>query len=339
MRWLLLSFPLFFVPMYADYTVKNGKIFKADEVATFSVQEHYSFLLEAFQNENWQEVIKQSVILIKNFPTSPFYHEAYYFLASAYFHQNDFDIANQHLTTYLRKQTALQHFREALELKFQVAEKFREGFKKHIGGYEILPQWLPAEGDAIKIYDEVINALPNDDLAAKALFGKASLLLKDDEYNASIETYQTLIRRFPKHPSTPDAYVEIAKVYLIESKEKYPDADYLDLASINLRNFRQDFPTDERILLAEEVYAEMEEVYARSFYDIALFYERTKKPHASILYYSKIIKTFPNTKSAELSKGRLAALNPTSNAKSNDQENVPQPVQEPEKQVAVPDTP
>jgi len=323
----------FLAPLQGSFTVKDGKLLNSEDVATMSVQEHYSLLLEVFQKEEWKEVIQQSNILIKNFPTSPFFQEAFYYMAAAYFHLNDFDLANQHLTTYLRKQTALQHFRDALELKFQVAEKFREGFKKHIGGYEILPQWMPAKAEAIKIYDEVINALPNDDLAAKALFGKAVLLLEDDEYNSSIETYQTLIRRFPRHPLAPDAYVEIAKVYLIESQEKYPDADYLDLASINLRKFRQDFPTDDRLTMAEGLFADMQEVYAKSFYEIAQFYERTKKPNASVLYYSKIIKTFPNTKSAELAKGRLHVLRPDVQQQTHE-ENIHQPIQEPEASIA-----
>lgn len=296
-----------------------------EEVATLSVQEHHSLLLEAMQGQNWQEMIHQANIIIKNFPDTPFYQESFYFLAHAYFSMQDFDIANQHLSSYLRKQTALQHFRDAIELKFQIAERFRAGYKKHIGGLEMLPKWMPAKDEAIKIFDEVISALPNDDLAAKALYGKGVLQLEDQEYTASVETYQTLIRRFPKHPLTPDAYVEIARVYLTQSQDKYPDADYLDLASINLRKFRQDFPMDSRVEEAEKIFGTMQEVFAESFYEIAQFYERAKKPHASILYYSKIIKTFPNTKSAELSKKRLNVLRPPEESKPNETQSFPVP--------------
>ncbi len=290
-----------------------------EEVATMSVQEHYGVLLEAVQTENWEEVVQQSTIMIKNFPDSPFYQEAFYFLGVGFFHKGNYEIANDHLTTYLKKQTVLQHFREAIEMKFQIAEQFRGGYRKHIGGIELLPKWMPAKEDAIKIYDEVINALPNDDLAAKALFGKGKLILDNEEYTSSIETFQTLIRRFPKHPLAPDAYVEIANVYLTESKERYPDADFLDLASLNLKKFRQDFPTDDRVEIAETILADMQEVYAKSFYEIAQFYERTKKPHASVLYYSKIVKTFPNTKTAESSKKRLNVLLPAVETQNDDQ--------------------
>lgn len=309
---------IFCAPCMAAYTVKGGKVMNVEEVATLSVQDHHSLLLEAVQAQNHLEAIRQATVIIKNFPDTPFYQESFYFMAVAYFGLQDYDIANQHLSSYLRKQTALQHFHEAIELKFQIAEKFREGYKKHIGGVEFLPKWMPAKDEAIKIYDEVISALPNDDLAAKSLFGKGMLECSDDEFLASVETYQTLIRRFPKHPLTPDAYVEIARVYLVQSKEKYPDANYLDLAFINLRKFRQDFPLDPRIEEAEKIFSSMQEVFAESFYEIAQFYERSKKPHASILYYAKIIKSFPNTKSAELSKKRLNVLRP-SETLSNEQ--------------------
>ncbi|HEX2580193.1 MAG TPA: outer membrane protein assembly factor BamD [Rhabdochlamydiaceae bacterium] len=308
-KWILATV-LLWLPLFSAYTIKDGKVRNVEEVATMSVQEHYGLLLEAVQNQRWEEVIQQATIMVQNFPDSPFYQESFYFLGLGFFHKEDFEIANQYLTTYLKKQTALQHFREAIELKFQIADRFGGGYKKHLGGVEFLPRWMPAKEEAIEIYDEVINALPNDDLAAKALFGKGKVILDNEEYSSSIEVFQTLIRRFPKHALAPDAYIEIGKVYLIESKERYPDVDFLDLATLNLKKFRQDFPSDERIETAENILAEMQEVYAKSFYDIAKFYERTKKPHASILYYSKIIKAFPNTKSADLSKKRLSVLRP-----------------------------
>ncbi len=326
--WLLVVFSL---PLFGAYTVKNGKVMNVEDVATLSVQEHHSLILEAIQAQNWQEVIRQANIVIKNFPDTPFYQESFFFLGQAFYQMHDYDISNQHLTTYLKKQTALQHFRDAIELKYHIAERYRDGYKKHVGGIEMLPRWIPAKWDAIDIYDEVITALPNDDLAAKSLYGKGVIQLDDDEYTASVETLQTLIRRFPKHSLTPDAYVEIARVYLVQSQEKYPDSDYLDLAFLNLKKFRQDFPMDTRIGEAETIYGNMQEVFAESFFEIAQFYERAKKPHASILYYTKIIKSFPNTKSAELSKKRMNVLRPAGDMSAHENQNVPVP--EPERQL------
>jgi outer membrane protein assembly factor BamD (BamD/ComL family) len=71
-------------------------------------------------------------------------------------------------------------------------------------------------------------------------------------------------------------------------------------------------------------------VFAESFYEIAQFYERAKKPHASILYYSKIIKSYPNTKSAELSKKRLNVLRPPGEAETHEKQSETLPIPEPE---------
>ena len=58
------------------------------------------------------------------------------------------------------------------------------------------------------------------------------------------------------------------------------------------------------------MYSEMLELYAQNFYEIGQFFERTKKPQAAVIYYAKIIKNYPTTKSAEISKKRLSVLRP-----------------------------
>ncbi len=293
---------------HAAYTYKNGKLMKSEEFATASVQEHYEMAMEAFEQKNWEELVHQAVIVVKNFPSSPFAKESYYYLGVAYFHLEEFEFSNRFLTTYLKKQSTPKFFEEAIEYKFKIADRYHRGAKRHLLGWESLPKWIPAREEAIAIYDEVITALPHHPLAAQALFGKGQLLLKEEEYKASVETYQTLIRRFPKHPLAGESYIGIAQVYLVQSQQEYPDQDFLDLAEINLRKFRSDFPGEERIAVAEKMFGEMREVYASDLYDTGRFYERTSKPHAAHLYYKRILAKYPETKVAQFAGKRLDRL-------------------------------
>src|SRR5579872_324275 len=183
----------------------DGRYAQRDEKAKSSAQEHFSTLMRAHENKNWKQLIDEASLLMTTFPSSPFAQEALFYLGVGYFHFNDFEIANQHFSNYLKKQATPKHFEEAIEFKFSIAEKYQEGAKKHIMGWGIMPQWVPAQEDAIAIYDEVITALPHHELGAKALFGKAKLLMQDEDYKASIETFQTLIRRFPKSPLAPES--------------------------------------------------------------------------------------------------------------------------------------
>lgn len=306
---LLVTSCLIKLPVEAAYTISQGKLMNVNDVATMSVQEHYSAAMEAYQDKNWEMVIRQATIVIKNFPQTPFALDALYLLGVGYFESRDYELANQNLTAYLKKQTMPKHFEEAIQYKFRIAEKFHGGAKKHVLGWESMPKWVPARDEAIAIYDEVITALPHHELAAQALYGKAQLLLKDEEYKSSIETYQTLIRRFPKHPLAVESYIGIGQVYLMQSQDQYPDQDYLDLAEINFRKFRQDFPKEEKLNVAEGMLCEMKEVYASNLYEIGRFYERTGKPHASYIYYTRIIAKYPDTKVSQLANRRLHKIN------------------------------
>jgi outer membrane protein assembly factor BamD (BamD/ComL family) len=309
LSFLLLSAVLLApISSHATYLYKNGKLIKSEEVATMSVQEHYSAAVDAYQNKNWDEVIHHSVIVIKNFSSTPFAQEAYFFLGVGYFHSGEMEFANRFLTKYLKKQATPKHFEEAIHYKFKIAEKYHRGAKKHVLGFETLPKWIPAREEAIGIYDEVITALPHHDLSAHALFGKAKLLLKDEEFKSSIETYQTLIRRFPKHPLAAESYIGIGEVYLLEAQAEYPDQDFLDLAEINLRKFRNDFPGDEKLMVADKMYSDMKEVYASDLYDTGRFYERTSKPQAAYIYYNRILAKYSETRVSELASKRLSRL-------------------------------
>ena len=119
-----------------------------------------------------------------------------------------------------------------------------------------------------------------------------------------------LLRRFPKSSLARDSYVAITKVYKTMSEEEYADPDFLDLAGINIKKFKMDFPQDPKIRDAEEVLSSMMEVFAKDLYKTAQFYERTKKPKASIIYYTKITTKYPNTKIAMQSQERLNRLLP-----------------------------
>jgi outer membrane protein assembly factor BamD (BamD/ComL family) len=323
--------------VHAAYTFKNGKLIKNEEMATMSVQEHYSLAMDAYQKQDWDEVIRQSVIVAKNFSSTLFAQETLFYLGVAYFQIGEFENANKFLTRYLKKQSTPKFFEEAIQYKFRVAENYHHGAKRHVLGWETMPKWVPARGEAIRIYDEVIAALPHHELAARALFGKAKLLVKDDEFKSSIETYQVLIRRFPKHPLAVESYIGIGEVYLIQSQAEYPDQDYLDLAEINLRKFHHDFPGEERIAVSEKMLLEMKEVFASDLYDTGRFYERTKKPQAAYLYYTRILMKYPETKVCELVNRRLSKLNyepeKGQEAKevdnSSDQDSMPAPLKSP----------
>lgn len=309
MKRSIIFFALISTSCFASITIKDGKLVQKEETATESVQEHYSTLMQTYEAQDWKSLEKEAIIVSKSFPNTPFGRDALYFLGVAYFNQEDFEMANRQFKEYLTNEATPKYFEEAIRFKFEIADQFRNGARKHLLGLKSMPKWAPADDEALEIYDEVISALPHNEMAAQALYGKAKLQSKGEDYRAAVETFQTLIRRFSKHPLAVESYIGIGEIYLDQSKAEYPDPDFLDLAELNLRKFKSSFPGEEKIAAAVDNLHQMENHYASSFYETAQFYERTKKWGAAKIYYTKILASFPNTQLADRSRARLQVVN------------------------------
>lgn len=309
-KWsgLLAIFLSLAVSVNAGWVIQKGKFVNVDELATMSVEEHYAAGTDAIDRFDWKEVVKQFTIVYVNFPNTPYGQEAPFFVGAAYFQLGEFDFANDALSRYLKCHTNPQYFEEAIRYKFEIANRFRCGAKKRCFGTKQLPKWIPAKDLALEIYDEVIAAVPCHELAVWSLYDKADLLWKNREYRDSVEVYQQLIKRFPKHELAPESYLAISRVYLEQSQIEVQNPDILALAQLNLRRFERDFPRDERLCYGEENFQVLKELSARALYDIAGLYERKKYPCAAILYYQRAILQFPDTHVAGLCQSRLTRL-------------------------------
>lgn len=308
MRILYLIFIFLFSTVHAAFTLKNGKLVDANTVATKSAIEHYNAGVEAYQANNWKEAALQFRIVAENFPNSSYSQDALFYLGVSEYHQNEMDFANEAFNSYIKSKNNPKYFQLAIEYKFAIADKLGGGAKKRILGTRKLPKWSCGKALALQIYDEVIAALPCHDLAAKALFAKGNLQWDMSNYRGSVDAFQMLIKRFPKHELAPESYVAISQVYLEQSAIEFQNPDILAFAQINLKRFKQDFPREDRISQVESDVLSIKEIYAQGLYETGQFYERTGKPRAAVIYYQNAIKQFPETQVAVKSQTRLDSL-------------------------------
>lgn len=292
----------------AAFTFKNGKLVDADIVASLPVQDHYKLGLESLDKEDWREASRQFRIVTTCFPNSPYASDSNFYLGVAEYHNEELDYANDSLTTYLKSKNNPKFFQEAIEYKYAIAEKLNAGHKRRFFGTKKMPKWASGKSLAIQIYDEVIASLPCHELAARALYSKGDLLWNQKEYKRAVESYQMIVKRFPKHELAPESFVVISKIFLEQSATEFQNPDVLEFAQINLRRFKHDFPREPRVDEVEADVLAIKEIYAKGLYDTGLFYERVSKPMASRIYYQNAIKLFPETKIAQLSKQRLDVL-------------------------------
>ncbi|MBA3238802.1 MAG: tetratricopeptide repeat protein [Parachlamydiaceae bacterium] len=310
-------------PLQAAYTFRDGKIIDAQLAATMPMDWHYNAAVGAMEACDWRESARQFAIVASNFPLSPYGHEALFYQGVAEFNFEEYDCADQAFSDYLQSKNHPRLFDEAIEYKYAIAEKFRSGARRRLLGTKRLPKWANADGHALKIYEEIIAAVPTSELAVQSLYSKGFLHWNRRECTEAVECFQIIIRRFPKHELAPECYLMINQVYLDQSRYEFQNPDILAFAEINVRRFAQSFPTDERVLEAEQDLLEIKEVYAQGLYNTGQFYERTNHPYAAILYYRNAVIQFPETRIAQLSQERLGFLGYEVIGNANDEPCVP----------------
>ena len=302
-RYVLFACLLCLQPLTAGLEIDDSK-----DLATVKLEKHYALGAHAFEKKNWKEAAKQFRFVGRSLPTVPLVEEARFFEGVSFFRSAQYEEANDALNEYLKGSAAPRHFQEALEYKFLIADRLRRGAKCRLLGSRNLPKIASGQALAVEILDEVISAMPNQPLAAEALFAKGNILWRESNYRGSVEAFQLIIRRFSKHELALESYLLIERVYLDQAKVEVGNPDILAFSEINLKKFRQDFPKEERLADAENLYQEIKEVYASGLFNTARFYEKLSKPKSALLYYDNAIRQFPDTQVAENSRKSIDAL-------------------------------
>lgn len=272
-----------------------------------SAQEFNAYLQRAITEQNWWVVVEYADILSYHFPSSPFAQDAAYIIGEAYLSLNRPFQANEYFSAYLNTQASPRRFEEAINHKFQIAERFAKGEKKPLFN-DHGPKWLSAKEDAVEIYEQVIATLPHSELAAKSMLSKAKIQAELEDFRPSLETLDLLIRRFPKHELAAAAYLEKIQVYYLQCQGRSLDPDLLDLANVTLKKFRLVFPREPKIQEAQMTIHKMEEAFAQNLLTTGSFFQKTKKIPAAKIYYKKAIAKYPNTEAANTAKEKLAKL-------------------------------
>lgn len=302
------ALPLKKSPKKVEFNNVNSRFVKMQLVPTMEGEKHFQAGMEAFEKQSYSEAIRHFRIVQTHFGREAYGSDAIYYEAVSHYNANELDLANDSFSEYLKDFMAPKYFQQAIEYKFSIAERLKEGERKRLLGTKIIPKWFNGKTLAVEVYDEVIAALPSHENAARALYSKGMLLREMKEFRESVETFQTLIKRFPRHELTPESYLAITKVYLEQSQYEYQNPDLITFGEINLRKFTQDFPRESRISEMKKDVDQIKEIYAQGLYDTGQYYERVDKWNASIFCYKNAIEKFPDSEVAKKCEERVVTL-------------------------------
>ena len=255
----------------------------------------YTQLQDSLDKQDLKSAKKSAEVIVDIYQDHPMSPEVYFQLASLYLKEGEYEAAFEAVELYLKKDATLRFYEEAYKIKLEVAHRYSKGFKKHIAGLKVLPKWMPAQEEAMDIYDEIQAAVPRSDLAAEALYAKAALQLHLQDYKGSLDSFQVFLKKFGQHALAPHAHIKIGDIYVVNTKTQQNDDSFLALERLNYQRFKDNFPSDPRLRIAEGQIKNIEEILANGMFEIAAYYKRTKRYDAALLYYTQVIQTYPKS--------------------------------------------
>jgi tetratricopeptide (TPR) repeat protein len=259
--------------------------------------------LEAMEQQEWQHAIKHLSVAVQETHED----ELLYSLATCYFQVGELERANEQLTAYLARRDA-HKIVEALELKFAIAEGYRLGGKRRLFNVQRAPKILGGGEDALVLYDEVMAAIPQSDLAGRAAYSKGLLFAQTGEMDEAIKAYERFIDEYPRHALGSDGFLALLHLYLDQARLEPSSQEWLERGRSVCRQWSKAYPNDPRREEGQTLLVQMEDEVSYQLLDRARFYERVGKKPAAQIYYKQLIQQFPETAAAHWSELQLPRL-------------------------------
>lgn len=196
------------------------------------------------------------------------------------------------------------YYGPALELQFQIADRYLRGYKRRFLGVPV----FHAYDEAVEMLFRIQHRSPGSPLAERALLRTANFYYHDEQYDFAADTYAAYLRRYPRSPITPR--VRLRQAYSMYAQFRGPRFDATP--AIDAREQLRELIVQYRDLAAEEnlpqLVAEIDRTLAKKLFVTADFYQRTNEPLGAAYTYRYVVKAYPDTEEARRAAVALREL-------------------------------
>ncbi|MBX9742677.1 MAG: outer membrane protein assembly factor BamD [Chthoniobacterales bacterium] len=208
-------------------------------------------------------------------------------------------------TNLLKKYPETPHFEEAVAEQITIANAYLRGKRVKLCG---IPAFSVVER-AQEMYENILMMAPYSKYAALTQFNLGLSLERQGKNMEAIAAYQKLIDKYPTSSICDNALYQIGYAYMsLGMIGKSQDLSALKEAQHSFDDYLIQYPNSDKSLQASDNIAAMQHREALDTLRIARFYDFSKNYRASSVYYNEVIRQFPQSKDAAISKARLAEI-------------------------------
>jgi outer membrane protein assembly factor BamD len=268
----------------------------------------------AFDRKEYNLALKAARRVVKVWPLSDYAPRAQYFVGRCYEAKGDDQRAFSEYQKILEKYPRSENVKEVLGRQYEIANRFLAGQWFKLWGY--IP-FFPSMDKTAGMFEKIVTSGPYSDVAPQAQLKIGAAREKQSHYPDAVKAYELAADRYHDRPQiAADALFKASLAYEHEAATAEYDQSTAGQAIATLTDFITLYPDEPRVPAAQKIIARLKGEQAHGNFEIAKFYEKSRKWNGALVYYNEALLRDPNSPYAAEARQRLDAIKKRTQAAS-----------------------
>jgi outer membrane protein assembly factor BamD len=305
--------PLFYVPgegWYYESYGQNAKWQRARAKEQLDVAE------EAFNRADYTITLRAAQRILRVWPLSDYAPDAEYFIGRCLEAKGRDEAAFKAYQNIIEKYPRSSRYEDVLWRQYVIASRFLGGEWFRIWG--TIPLY-PSMDQTAEMFNKIVNNGPFSDVAPHAQLRIGAAREKQKNFPDAVKAYETAADRYHDQPTiAADALFREGISYARQAATAEYDQNTAVQAIASFTDFITLFPNDQRVPRAQKAITVLKAEQVRGNFQIARFYEKSKKWNGALVYYNEVLQLDPNSPYAAPARQRIESLKPRIQASTAD---------------------
>lgn len=260
----------------------------------------------AFDKKDYGLAQKAAQRVVKQWPLSDYAPQAQYLIGRCYEARKMDEKAFKAYQRVLEKYPKIANYDEILQRQYEICNRYLGGQWFKLWGY--IP-FFPSMERTADMYEKVVKNGPYSAVAPQAQLNIGAAREKQSDFPLAVKAYERAADRYHDQKKiAADALFRAGLAYNKQTKTAEYDQDTAAKAIAMFTDFMTLYPDDARVPEARKVIASLRTEQARGSYQIARYYESSKRWNGALIYYNEVLLQDPNSQYAIVARQHIATL-------------------------------
>ena len=263
---------------------------------------------QAFDHGDYDTTLHAAHRILRVWPLSDYAPDAQYLIGRSLEATGMDEAAFKAYQNIVEKYPRSSNFEDVLWRQYAIANRFLGGQLFRVLVY--IPLYSSMEQTA-QMFDKIVNNGPYSAVAPHAQLRIGAAREKQRNYPDAVKAYATAADRYYNQPTiASDALFREGLSYARQAAKAEYDQNTAVEAIASFTDFITLYPDDRRVSRAQKAIAMLKAEQVRGNFEIARFYENSRKWNGALIYYNEVLQLDPNSPYAASARQRIEALKP-----------------------------